>query len=333
MALASKDAALRAGPGGRTDDGDLELNMTPMIDIVFQLIVFFMLQLKFKEIDRQIDSTLPKTEGIDTIAVTPPDSEKLKLKVFRRGLDGPPETQLTVIRVDSSHELHLPTGWSSYAEESVERRNVFDAVLAQLGVAVRGRAAASPDRSKLLAEIVAPPPSGGYVPHGDVMRILDVQLAYPGILLALVLIVTLGPSQRSVIIALAVGYAPYFARIIRGAVLRESAFDYVTAARALGQRDSMILLRHIGPNVAGLMVVHGSFAVAGAMVSEASLSFLGLGVSPSTPSWGRMLSNGTQVIYIAPHIAVVPIVVLSVVIAGWYLLGEGFREWLDPRRR
>ncbi|MCA9846922.1 MAG: ABC transporter permease [Dehalococcoidia bacterium] len=165
------------------------------------------------------------------------------------------------------------------------------------------------------------------------MRILDVQLAYPGILLALVLIVTLGPSQRSVIIALAVGYAPYFARIIRGAVLRESAFDYVTAARALGQRDSMILLRHIGPNVAGLMVVHGSFAVAGAMVSEASLSFLGLGVSPSTPSWGRMLSNGTQVIYIAPHIAVVPIVVLSVVIAGWYLLGEGFREWLDPRRR
>lgn len=95
----------------------------------------------------------------------------------------------------------------------------------------------------------------------------------------------------------------------------------------------MILLRHIGPNVAGLMVVHGSFAVAGAMVSEASLSFLGLGVSPSTPSWGRMLSNGTQVIYIAPHIAVVPIVVLSVVIAGWYLLGEGFREWLDPRRR
>ena len=165
------------------------------------------------------------------------------------------------------------------------------------------------------------------------MRILDVQLAYPGILLALVLIVTLGPSQRSVIIALAVGYAPYFARIIRGAVLREAAFDYVTAARALGQRDSMILLRHIGPNVAGLMVVHGSFAVAGAMVSEASLSFLGLGVSPSTPSWGRMLSNGTQVIYIAPHIAIVPIVVLSVVIAGWYLLGEGFREWLDPRRR
>ena len=122
-------------------------------------------------------------------------------------------------------------------------------------------------------------------------------------------------------------------RATRGAVLRESAFDYVTAARALGQRDSMILLRHIGPNVAGLMVVHGSFAVAGAMVSEASLSFLGLGVSPSTPSWGRMLSNGTQVIYIAPHIAVVPIVVLSVVIAGWYLLGEGFREWLDPRRR
>lgn len=164
------------------------------------------------------------------------------------------------------------------------------------------------------------------------MRVLDVQLAYPGILLALVLIVTLGPSQRSVIIALAVGYAPYFSRIIRGAVLRESPLDYVMAARTLGQREWMILLRHIGPNVAGLMVVHGSFAVAGAMVAEASLSFLGLGVSPSTPSWGRMLSNGTQVVYVAPHIAIFPIIALSVVIAGWYLLGEGCREWLDPRR-
>lgn len=165
------------------------------------------------------------------------------------------------------------------------------------------------------------------------MRLLDVQLAYPGILLALVLIVTLGPSQRSVIIALAVGYAPYFSRIIRGAVMREAAMDYVTAARSLGQRDWRILVRHIGPNVMGLMVVHGSFAVAGAMVSEASLSFLGLGVSPSTPSWGRMLSNGTQVVYVAPHIAIFPIIVLSTVIAGWYLLGEGCREWLDPRRR
>lgn len=165
------------------------------------------------------------------------------------------------------------------------------------------------------------------------MRLLDVQLAYPGILLALVLIVTMGPSQRSVIVALAVGYAPYFSRIVRGAVLREGAMDYVTAARALGRSEPMVLLRHIGPNVLGLMVVHASFAVAGAMVSEASLSFLGLGVSPSTPSWGRMLSNGTQVVYVAPHIAMVPIVVLSVVIAGWYLLGEGCREWLDPRRK
>ncbi len=165
-----------------------------------------------------------------------------------------------------------------------------------------------------------------------VMRILDVQLAYPGILLALVLIVTLGPSQRSVILALAAGYTPYFARLTRGAVMRESAMDYVLAANCLGLRQSRILFRHIGPNVAGLMLVHASFGVSGAMVAEASLSFLGLGVSPSDPSWGRMLSNGTQIVYIAPHIAIVPIVVLSVVILGWFLVGEGSREWLDPRR-
>ncbi|MEX2230424.1 MAG: ABC transporter permease [Dehalococcoidia bacterium] len=165
-----------------------------------------------------------------------------------------------------------------------------------------------------------------------IMRVLDVQLAYPGILLALVLIVTLGASQRSVIIALAIGYVPYFARIIRGAVMREASLDYVLAAEALGQRRWMMLLRHIGPNVAGLLVVHGSFAVSGAMVAESSLSFLGLGVSPSDPSWGRMLSEGTQAVYIAPHVAVIPIAALSLVILGWFLIGEGSREWLDPRR-
>jgi len=165
------------------------------------------------------------------------------------------------------------------------------------------------------------------------MRGVDVLLAYPGILLALVLIVTLGPSQRSVIIALAIGYTPYFSRIIRGAVLREAAMDYVVAARTLGRREGLILFRHIGPNVAGLLVVHASFAISGAMVTEASLSFLGLGVSPSTPSWGRMLSNGTQIVYIAPHVALFPIVVLSVVIAAWFMLGESLRELLDPKRR
>ena len=165
------------------------------------------------------------------------------------------------------------------------------------------------------------------------MRLLDVQLAYPGILLALVLIVSLGPSQRSVVIALAVGYVPYFARIVRAAVIREEALEYVTGARALGQREWMILFRHIGPNIAGLLVVHGSFGVCGAMIGEASLSFLGLGVNPSDPSWGRMLSNGTQVMYVAQHIVIVPVVVLSVVTLGWYMLGEGSRSWLDPRQR
>ncbi|MGE0191689.1 MAG: ExbD/TolR family protein [Planctomycetota bacterium] len=176
MALASKDGALGARLGGRTEDGDLELNMTPMIDIVFQLIVFFMLQLKFKEIDRQIDSTLPKTEGQIALPVTPPETDRVTLKVFRRGLEGPATQQMTVVRVDSSHELILPTGWTSYSEEPAQRRHEYDEMLLRLASVVRERAAAAADRSQLLAEIVAPPPSGGYVPHGDVMRILDVLL-------------------------------------------------------------------------------------------------------------------------------------------------------------
>lgn len=164
------------------------------------------------------------------------------------------------------------------------------------------------------------------------MRVLDVQLAYPTILLALVMIVAFEPSQKSVIAALAVGYTPYFARLVRGAVLREASMEYVLAAEALGQRRWMILARHIGPSVAGLAMVHASFAVSGAMVTEASLSFLGLGVAPSDPSWGRMLSSGAQVMYFAPHVAIIPIVALSTVIVGWFWLGEGSREWLDPRR-
>ncbi len=164
------------------------------------------------------------------------------------------------------------------------------------------------------------------------MRVLDVQLAYPTILLALVMIVAFEPNQKSVIAALAVGYVPYFARLVRGAVLRDASMEYVLAAEALGQRRWMILARHIGPGVAGLAAVHASFAVSGAMVTEASLSFLGLGVAPSDPSWGRMLSSGAQVMYFAPHVAIIPIVALSTVIVGWFWLGEGSREWLDPRR-
>ncbi|MGE0060202.1 MAG: ABC transporter permease, partial [Dehalococcoidia bacterium] len=146
-----------------------------------------------------------------------------------------------------------------------------------------------------------------------IMRILDVQMAYPGILLAIVFIVTLGPSQRSVIIALGIGGIPHFARLVRGWVYRELAMDYVLAARSIGQNPAAILFKHVRLNVFGQILVHASFAVSGAMVAEASLSFLGLGVDPSQPSWGRMLSNGTQIIYVAPHIAIVPIVVLSFV--------------------
>lgn len=161
---------------------------------------------------------------------------------------------------------------------------------------------------------------------------LNVLLAFPGILLALVLIASLGPSPRSVVIALAIAYTPLFTRIMRGAVMHETGKEYVHAAEALGQRRLWIVLRHILPNVAGVIVIQISYAISGAMIAESSLSFLGVGVSPADPSWGRMLSTGTQIIYIAPHITIAPIVVLSTVVLGFFLLGEGMRAWLDPRR-
>ena len=165
-----------------------------------------------------------------------------------------------------------------------------------------------------------------------ITRGLDVLLAFPTTLLALVLIASLGPSPRSVVIALAIAYTPFFVRIMRGAGRHETGRDYVRAAEALGQRHPWIITRHVQPNVAGIAVIQTAFAVSGAMIAESSLSFLGLGVSPADPSWGRMLSNGAQIIYLAPHIAIAPIVVLSTVVLGFFLLGEGLRAWLDPRR-
>lgn len=174
--------------------------------------------------------------------------------------------------------------------------------------------------------------SGGWA-ETVVMRAMDVLLAFPTTLLALVLVASLGPSPASVVLALGVAYLPFFARVARGAVLRERARDYVLAATALGQTTPGLLRRHLAPNVAPDVAVQLSLATPGAMLAEAGLSFLGLGVSPAEPSWGRMLSNAASVIHTAPHVALTPLLPLIGVVLGFFLLADGLRRWLDPRAR
>jgi len=163
------------------------------------------------------------------------------------------------------------------------------------------------------------------------MRVVDVLLAFPGILLAIFVTAVLGPSLANVIFALcATGWTGY-ARLARAQVLGLRQREFVLAARAAGATDLRILVRHLLPNLLGPVVVQATFGIPGAMLAEASLSFLGLGVPPGTPSWGALVDQGTQYLLIAPHVALVPGLAIAVSVLGFNLLGDGLRDRLDPR--
>lgn len=173
--------------------------------------------------------------------------------------------------------------------------------------------------------------AGGVVDE-VVSRVIDVLLAFPGILLAIALVAVLGPSLTNVVIALAsIGWVGY-ARLVRGQVLKAREFEFVQAARALGAGPSRILARHIVPTAIPALVVQATLGMAGAILAEAALSFLGLGVQPPTPSWGTMINGGRAHLIDAPHLTVFPGVAIALVVLGFNFLGDGLRDRLDPRR-
>jgi peptide/nickel transport system permease protein len=164
------------------------------------------------------------------------------------------------------------------------------------------------------------------------MRVVDVLLAFPGLLLAIGLVAVLGPGLDNVVIALsALGWTG-FARLVRGQVLSVKARDYVQAAASLGAGHLRLMTRHILPNILAPVLVQASFAIAGAILSEASLSFLGLGAPPGTPSWGAMLAEGRTVLVEAPFVSIFPGLAIMAVVLGFNLLGDAINDWLDPRR-
>jgi len=164
-------------------------------------------------------------------------------------------------------------------------------------------------------------------------RIIDVLMAFPGILLAIALVAALGPSLRNVVIALAViGWVGY-ARLVRGQVLKAREFEYVQAARSLGASAPRVLLRHVLPCAYPAVLVQATLGMAGAIVAEASLSFLGLGVQPPTPSWGAMLDAGRSHLLDAPHLTIFPGLAIALLVLGFNFLGDGLRDRIDPRRR
>ena len=166
-----------------------------------------------------------------------------------------------------------------------------------------------------------------------ISRVIDVLMAFPGILLAIALVAVLGPSLANVVLALSViGWVGY-ARLVRGQALRAREFEFVQAARALGAQPSRIVLRHVLPTAIPAVVVQATLGMAGAIIAEASLSFLGLGVQPPTPSWGTMLDAGRSHLFDAPHLTIFPGVAIALLVLGFNFLGDGLRDRLDPKGR
>jgi peptide/nickel transport system permease protein len=165
-----------------------------------------------------------------------------------------------------------------------------------------------------------------------ISRIIDILLAFPGLLLAIALVAVLGPSLANVLLALTViGWVGY-ARLVRGQVLRAREFEYVQAARALGASTPRILWRHVIPSAIPAVVVQATLGMAGAIIGEAALSFLGLGVQPPTPSWGTMLNGGRAHLLDAPHLTVFPGLAIALLVLGFNFVGDGLRDLADPKR-
>ena len=161
-----------------------------------------------------------------------------------------------------------------------------------------------------------------------ISRIIDILLAFPGLLLAIALVAVLGPSLTNVVLALSlIGWVGY-ARLVRGLVLRARELEFVLAAKAIGATTPRILLRHIVPTTLSALTVQATLGMAGAILSEASLSFLGLGVQPPTPSWGTMLNYGRAHLLDAPHLTIFPGIAIAALVLGFNFLGDGLRDKL-----
>jgi peptide/nickel transport system permease protein len=166
-----------------------------------------------------------------------------------------------------------------------------------------------------------------------VMRMVDVLLAFPYLLLALIIVAALGPSLTNSMIAIGIVYTPQYARLIRGQVLSVRALDYVRAARAIGTPRWRIMMRHVLPNSFGPVIVMATLQAGSVVVETAGLSFLGLGAQPPSPDWGALLADGHNYFLTAWWIATFPGLAIFCVVLGFNLIGDALRDQFDPRRR
>jgi len=175
---------------------------------------------------------------------------------------------------------------------------------------------------------------GGYYTgwlEAIVMRLTDVLMAFPYILLAIAIVAGLGPGLRNAMVAIAIVGFPLYTRLVRGVVLSVKQLEFVEAARALGSADWTILLRHVVPQFVSPVLVTFSLDVGAKILATAGLSFLGLGTQPPTADWGSMLATGRQFVILSPHVVLLPGLAIFVIVFAVNLVGDALRDALDPR--
>lgn len=173
---------------------------------------------------------------------------------------------------------------------------------------------------------------GGWV-SDVIMRVLDVVLAFPFLLLAIAIVAVLGPGLTNAMMAIAIINVPAFARVIRSSVLSVKEEEYVSAARSIGASPLRILFLHVLPNAISPMIVQGTLGIGTAILETAALSFIGMGAQPPQPEWGSMLASERNQVFSAPHLVFFPGLAIMITVLGFNLLGDGLRDALDPRLR
>ena len=163
------------------------------------------------------------------------------------------------------------------------------------------------------------------------MRLMDILLAIPPMLMSISIVAALGQSMVNLLIALAIAYIPVFARVIRSTILSIKGQEFVEAARACGTSNARIILRHIIPNAIGPIIVEATLTMGAAILVISSLSFMGLGIEPPAPEWGTMLYEGREVIRSSPYLIIFPGIAIALSVMSLNLLGDGLRDALDPR--
>ena len=163
------------------------------------------------------------------------------------------------------------------------------------------------------------------------MRLMDMLLAIPPMLMSISIVAALGRSMANLMLALALAYMPVFARVIRSSILSVKDQEFVEAARACGTSDARIILRHIIPNAVGPIIVQATLAMGSSILTISSLSFMGLGIQPPQPEWGTMLYEGRDLIRTSPYLVIFPGAAIAVSVLSLNLLGDGLRDALDPR--